>query len=188
MKAKIVFTITLAICFLTVLACNSNNKIKQNNNNQIDSSLYITKDIKLNESLDTLYSKGIIALSINNGTKYTCTNKEYSSITFQEANINFSDTQSDSLMSISYATLLRFEDIQTIYDKLFKTILHKYQKPTRSRQFTHNNGGVSTNAVWKKDKMVIMLSSTLAETKTMGTVILIFTVPKDTVCFQTFMN
>lgn len=181
--AHVILTI---ICFALSVSC-SNQKTKTVTKS-VDSTLYITKDIKLYANIDTLLEKDVLSPSVANSSNYTSTNKCIYGINFQEVSINFEHDKSDTLYNIACATMTSIDSVQSLYGHIYKELRKKYSKPQREhKQYNDEHNVTASDAVWYKNKIVIILSSGVQYENQMGAVGLIFTTPKDTVYYKNFM-
>ena len=180
--ASIILT---AICFVLSVSC-SNQKTKTVAKS-VDSTLYITKDIKLYANIDTLLKNSIISPSVTGASKYIANSNYLFDIEFQEADVNFGDTKSDSLRNIAYGIYVPIDSMQIIYGKLYRQLVRKYNSPNKIKNPTSEGDRIS-NAVWHKKGMVVILNSTIPENESKGVVCVVFTTPKDTIYYDAFMR
>lgn len=183
-KAQISFLVILIVAIFVSSSCE--HKMAQSAK-PIDSTFYITKDIKLYANIDTLIKNGIVSPSVTGGSKYIANDTHLYGINFQEADVNFASTNLDSLRNISYGIYVTVDTLQTLYGQLYKKMVEKYNSPSRITSPKQNGDHVGS-AVWYKKGMVIILHTTIPENEPKGVIIITFTTPKDTVYFDTFMH
>lgn len=174
-----------AICIIFSASC-SNQKNKTTAK-VIDSTLYVTKDIKLYDNIDTLLQKGILSPSVTGASKYVANNGKLMGIDFQEVDVNFDVTNSDSLRNIAYGIYTSIDTLQALYSNIYQKLLHKYHAPNKSKSPTLDGDKVS-NAIWYKKGMVVILNSTIPDNEPKGTICVIFTAPKDTIYYEALMH
>lgn len=182
----IAIIILSAICIILSISC-SNQKSKTVAK-LVDSTLYVTKDIKLYANIDTLLAHGIISPSTNIEAEYVCNNNTFNNIKFQEAGVNYYHSNSKIVNNIAFAQLLPIDSIQRFFSKMYQILYTKYQKPDRTIHFnTKQDDSNFTNTVWIKKKMVIILACIVPNGEN-GAVNVIFTTPKDTINFESLMH
>lgn len=185
---KTIVTFIILISAIALSSC-SNGKTEAARA-AVDSSLYITKDIKLYDSIDTLLKKGFISPSVTGASKYVGNDKNYKGTPFEEVDINYAEkdkteVSSDSLTNICYGTYCLRDSIQDFYGKIYQKISLTYGKPNKELLPDIESDKI-TSAIWYKQKYIIILRSTLPQDSNGGSVILIFTAPQDTAQFKWF--
>lgn len=179
--------IVIIVVIYTILSVSCSNQKTKTVVKKVDSTLYITKDVKLYDNIDTLLEKGIISLSVTGASKYIANNKKLFDFGFQEVDVNFETTKSDSLRNIAYGICTSIDTLQTLYGKLYQKLVAKYNNPNKIKNPAQDGDRIG-NAVWYKKGVVIILNSTIPENEPKGVISVIFTAPKDTVYFEPFMH
>lgn len=186
MKTKVI--VVIIVLLSAIISCNPNNKrIAQNTKPTIDSTFYITKNIALYDNVDSLLNIGILSYN----TQYKgeiATDTCYNGVNFQEVQINYACENSKNIRNVAFAKYCSLNDIQNDFNKLANILNRKYGKPKSKKQREiHNNEAFATNFVYQTKDIMALLSSTAIYKDKGGTVILIFTVPQDSLYFKVYL-
>jgi len=184
MKIRVV--ISTFILLFAIASCNTQ-RGKVNSSQATDSILFITKDIALYDDIDSLLNKGKLCYNTQYGGKSvvdTC----YNGIAFQQVDINHYCDSSKVIRNVGFTSYCSIDEIQNSFNKLTNILNKKYGKPRHQKQEkVHNNEALSTSFIYQtKDVMALLVSTSIYSDKK-GTIILIFTVPQDSLLFQTFL-
>lgn len=184
MKIRVV--IPTFILLFAIASCNTQ-RGKVNSSQAADSILFITKDIALYDDIDSLLNKGKLCYNTQYGGKSvvdTC----YNGIAFQQADINSYCDNSKIIRNICFGSYCSINEIQNKFNKLTNILNKKYGKPRHQKQEKiHNNEALSTSFTYQTKDVMALLVSTSVYSDKKGTIILIFTVPQDSLLFQTFL-
>lgn len=184
MKIKII--ISAFILLFAIASCNTK-RVKVNNSQITDSALFITKDIALYSNVDSLLNMGKLYYNTQYGGKSvvdTC----YNGIAFQQVDINHYCDSSKVIRNIGFGSYCSINEIQNSFNKLTNILNRKYGIPKHQKQEKiHNNEALSTSFVYQTKSVMAFLVSTSIYSDKKGTIILIFTVPQDSLLFQTFL-
>lgn len=182
------FLIVIIAVICTILSVSCSNQKTKTVVKKVDSTLYITKDIKLYDNIDTLLEKGIISPSANLGAEYVNNNNLYNNVKFQEAGVNYYHPKSKIVNNMAFGQILPIDSVQPFFSKIYRFLFTKYKKPNRTIRFiAQQDNGYGTNIVWIKKELVVILACAVPDEEK-GAVNIIFTTPKDTINFQSLMH
>mgnify|MGYP003521907037 FL=1 len=150
--------LSLLFC-LSVLSCSNSGKTGVNQE-EIDSSLYLNKDIKIGDSISTLLKKNLVTPDIEYSSEFHLVNKNYCGIEFDEVDVYDSDT----VRCLTYKyTPQNLEKAKEKYDQITSLFYKEIGNAAIDTSFIEKEDGLPKiiryhETTWIKDKKKFFVS------------------------------
>lgn len=180
--------IVLTVMSLAVFASCNQKQAKESPAQKVEVKT-VQPEYLLNDSIKKLIANNIVEYNTQAGSKYTLTNRVLGDVNFQQVEINFKREQSEIISNISYASIIPNKNMNVEYNKMLTSLKHKYGEPVKeSQSISVDKTAKFTWALWDRDFYAISLYATVPIYEEKGSLIVVFTIPKDINLFSTFFK
>lgn len=125
--------ICIGIAIATSIFCSCSNRTK-GDGAQIDSSLYLTNNIQLGDSVINLVGKGILTPDASTDEFFNLTDKTLGGVPFEIARATSKDGLINGLSYIGSSTN-EADSFQVVVEKMFPNLCSKYGKPVKDSTY-----------------------------------------------------
>lgn len=147
------------IAYLSILSCSNVGKTGINQA-EIDSSLYLNKDIKIGDSISILLNNYLVIADIEYSSTYHLVNKSYYGIDFDEVDVYDSDTVRCLLYKYTPRSL---ENAKEKYSQITSYFYKQIGTASKDTSYTEKEEGLPVifrhhETTWNKDNKKYLVS------------------------------